>query len=327
MDELDAVVARMSSCPNVSDSRGKQLRWVANEIRRALAGGYLTPAPTSLQALLAPSSLATYLGVADRGDLRRRATSRDQAGSTASRLVREDCLRLIAQHSGIHLVLPDSVSKPEPRPVVAARPRSILMGHLENQVGRRGQTPSRIRLLAVLGIVMDTGARSGELCGLRITDFEPDLSHVRLTRLPQHRNTSLEPQVETIELSAPTRAAVNAWLPVRADLIGQAEGTTTRLLVSVKGGFTTTEDGAVLRRPPGVPLMFRGLARSYERAVADLNDEMAGQPGWEPMPARMEQLRRAIELEEVGNQNLRRITHAPTRTRKQDLLGGAKARG
>jgi hypothetical protein len=40
--------------------------------------------------------------------------------------------------------------------------------------------------------------------------------------------------------------------------------------------------------------MPRGLARAWTRAVVDTNIEMAGEPSWEPLPTRMEQLRRAV---------------------------------
>ena len=43
-----------------------------------------------------------------------------------------------------------------------------------------------------------------------------------------------------------------------------------------------------------------GLARAYVREIRSLNTDMAGEPGWEPMPERMEQLRRAIELVPAG---------------------------
>jgi hypothetical protein len=38
----------------------------------------------------------------------------------------------------------------------------------------------------------------------------------------------------------------------------------------------------------------RGLARAWTRAVTRTNKEMAGQPSWEPLPTRMEQLLRGI---------------------------------
>jgi hypothetical protein len=46
-----------------------------------------------------------------------------------------------------------------------------------------------------------------------------------------------------------------------------------------------------------MPLMPRGLARAYTRAVVELNVELAGEPGWEPLPTRLEQLRRGVGAE------------------------------
>ncbi|MFJ6772588.1 hypothetical protein ACIQOV_16720, partial [Kitasatospora sp. NPDC091257] len=56
-----------------------------------------------------------------------------------------------------------------------------------------------------------------------------------------------------------------------------------------------------------------GLARAYARAIHDLNTEMAAEPGWHPLPQRMEQLRRAIALEpaDPDRATLRRRTPTP----------------
>jgi hypothetical protein len=45
-----------------------------------------------------------------------------------------------------------------------------------------------------------------------------------------------------------------------------------------------------------MPLRPRGLQRAYTRAVVELNTELAGSPGWQPLPYRLEQLRRAVEI-------------------------------
>ena len=46
--------------------------------------------------------------------------------------------------------------------------------------------------------------------------------------------------------------------------------------------------------------MPRGLARAWTRAVTDTNIEMGGQPSWEPLPTRMEQLRRGVQPKAVA---------------------------
>jgi len=297
--ELHTVVERACQ-PPTSESRAKQLRWVAGELRRAFDRGDLAPsADQSLADLLAPENVAAYLRAAELGVLRRKPSAQPDKASSASMDVREDCLGILGRTAGINVEVPDRDSPRVVNPVVAARPRSILLHHLEEQATRAGQSPPRLRILAVLGMVMDTGCRAGEACALRLSDLGPALDTVRLTRFPQRRDLSVEPEVETVALSLPTRSALQAWLRVRANLVmrdpskpsGPENSTTDFLWVSV------TNNG---QRRPGLPLQFRGLARAYVREIDELNMDMAGEPGWEPMPARMEQLRRAIELECAG---------------------------
>jgi integrase len=138
----------------------------------------------------------------------------------------------------------------------------------------------RLRLLAVIGTVMDTGARVGELCALRIAHLEETDTGLALTvrRRPQ-AGTATE-TVERLVLSAGTAAAVRHWLVARDSII-------TSLMIGT--------DALWVRRPAGMPLQPRGMQRAYTRAVVDLNAELAGSPGWRPVPFRLEQLRRAVE--------------------------------
>lgn len=296
IEALDALVGRACE-PPTGASRAKQLRWVAGELRTALERDAVPPAAAgSLTALLAPNTLAAYLTAAEQGLLRRKPAARPDHASPASMRVREDCLRILATHAGITVTLPDRDPPPVAlRPVVAARPRSILLGHLEHTT-RPGRSASRSRILAIIATVLDTGCRAGELCALRTTDVDLRRGTLRLTRLPQHRNPHTTPTTETIALSTPTRAALRHWLTARSHLVtrdttkppGPDNETTDALWVSI----------APSGHPrPGLPLHFRGLARAYARAIHDLNTDMAAEPGWHPLPRRMEQLRRAIELE------------------------------
>ncbi|MCU7825931.1 site-specific integrase [Kitasatospora sp. DSM 101779] len=311
---LDAVVERACE-PPTGKSRAKQLRWVGGELRTALERGAIpSSAAASLAGLLAPDTVAAYLDAAERGLLRRKPAARPDQPSPASMRVREDCLQIIGARAGIAVVLPERDRQVELRPVVAARPRSILLGHLERAV-RPGQSEARSRILAIIGTVMDTGCRAGELCHLRVGDVDTERGRVRVTRLPQHRNPEAEPVVETVALSGPTRAALRNWLRARRHLVvrdaakpaGRKNETTDALWVSVSPSG---------RPRPGLPLHFRGLARAYVREIRSLNLDMAGEPGWEPMPERMEQLRRAIDLEpaDLGGATILRRTARPAPT-------------
>ncbi|MFE1320920.1 site-specific integrase [Kitasatospora phosalacinea] len=306
---LDAVVDRACR-PPTGASRAKQLRWVAGELRTALERGAVPPgAAVSLAALLAPDSLAAYLTAAEQGLLRRRPAARPDQPSPASMRVREDCLRILATEAGVTIALPER-ERPAValREVVTARPRSILLGHLEHAT-RPGQSDARTRILAIIATVLDTGCRAGELCALRTHDVDLHRGTVRLTRLPQHRDPRTPPATETVALSPTTRAALRHWLTARERLTlrdttkppGPDNQTTDALWVSI----------APSGHPrPGLPLHFRGLARAYARAVHDLNTDMASEPGWHPLPRRMEPLRRAIESRPTGSAS----TPAPRRT-------------
>ncbi|WP_033223001.1 site-specific integrase [Kitasatospora phosalacinea] len=294
-EALDALVDHACR-PPTGASRAKQLRWVAGELRTALERGALPPeAARSLDALLAPAALAAYLTAAEQGLLRRKPAARPEQPSPASMRVRENCLRILGARAGVPLTLPDRDPPPvELRPVVTARPRSILLGHLES-AARPGRSDARSRILAIIATVLDTGCRAGELCALRTRDVDLHHGTIRLTRLPQHRDPRTPPATETVALSPTTLAALRHWLTARARLTvrdpaeppGPDNQTTDALWVSI----------APSGHPrPGLPLHFRGLARAYARAVHDLNTDMAGQPGWHPLPRRMEPLRRAIRL-------------------------------
>ncbi|MEU8926120.1 site-specific integrase [Kitasatospora sp. NPDC048545] len=296
IEALDALVEHACE-PPTGMSRAKQLRWVAGELRTALERGAIVPtAAGSLALLFAPDTLAAYLAAAERGLLRRKPAARPGQASPASMRVRHDCLRILGARAGVAVTLPDrDPPKVELRPVGAARPRNVLLGHLEHSA-RPGRSDSRSRILAIIGTVLDTGCRAGELCALRTDDVDLHRGTIHLTRLPQHRDPRTTPATETVALSGPTRAAMRHWLTIRSHLVARDPNR------PISPGNETTDALWVSIAPsghprPGLPLHFRGLARAYARAIHNLNTEMASEPGWHPLPRRMEQLRRAIELE------------------------------
>ncbi len=318
IEALDAVADRACE-PPTGASRAKQLRWVAGELRTALERGALPPeAAGSLAALLAPDALDAYLTAAEQGLLRRKPAARPDQPSPASMHVRENCLRILATQAGLPLALPDrDLPKVALRSVVAARPRGILLAHLEHAT-RPGQNDARTRILAIIATVLDTGCRAGELCALRTHDVDLHHGTVRLTRLPQHRDPRTPPATETIPLSPTTRAALRNWLTARAHLTlrdatrppGPDNQTTDALWVSI----------APSGHPrPGLPLHFRGLARAYARAVHDLNTDMASEPGWHPLPRRMEPLRRAVQPRPDGTADTAALRHGADNHPKQPV--------
>jgi hypothetical protein len=116
-----------------------------------------------------------------------------------------------------------------------------------------------------------------------------------VTRKPQS-GSGIE-TTERLVLSGPTAAALRHWLTARDAIVIPLHIGVRELWVSVAGNHAgrPAPDGHTIRRPAGMPLQPRGLQRAYTRAVVELNAELAGSPGWRPLPYRLEQLRRAVE--------------------------------
>lgn len=297
--ELDAAVARLAEDGSVSGARLRQVRWVAGELLRALNHpGFGPPAPgAGLRELLQEGPVAAYLELAAAGELRTRARAGDRRSGTSSFRVRRDCVALLARAAQLPVGLPQPVAPPPLREPVPGWQRSALAAYLAAQAERPPGSPGRVRLFAVMGVVVDTGARSGELCALRVDDLAADRRSVRLVRRPQARTVAAA-VAERVPLSQSTAAALARWLEVREEITAPLQGAKTALWVSVRANHAGTADarGVLVMKPPGMPLQPRGLARAYTRAVAEVNAEMAGVPGWQPLPYRLEQLRRSVRV-------------------------------
>lgn len=299
---LDGCVAELTSSQDVSSARARQLRWVAGELRRATElPRFPRPAATvtGVAALLSPAQVTAYLDAADRGELRRRSSAGTGQSSRASRRIRLDCLRMIAVAAHCPPI-DERLTPPEPHQVVASRERGELYRYLAEHANHAGANAARVRLLALVGVVLDTGSRAGELCAMRLPDLAQDLSSVVVVRRPQAGSTEA-PTTERIPLSGTSAAALRHWLTVRAGLVRAVQGGASALWVSVRGNHAGTPGvgGVTRRRPPGMPLRPRGLARAYTKAIVALNADLAGTPGWQPLPRQLERLRRAIHPDGV----------------------------
>ncbi|MET9496597.1 hypothetical protein [Streptomyces sp. NPDC006552] len=191
----------------------------------------------------------------------------------------------------------------------------------------------RTRLLAMVAIVLAAAPRSGELAALRLSDLAPEERAVAVRRrqqkAPPNRAAEIAglaqvhpsavravlwgrpdrlsgharervaaartvlppaPDIEWYRLGEGARVAVRSWLRVRELLLAQSplRGGQPGLWVTL----VPTRTG-----PPGITLRPQGLTQAYARGMAALNLVMAGQHGWEPMPGRLEQLRRAVTAE------------------------------
>lgn len=270
----------------ISEARGRQVRWVANEYGRALAHrGHPLNDDAEAGPLFRRDAVEAYLTLAGHGELRvRRAASR--ASGDHSRQIRIEVLALLAKAAGVYADLPPQPDPDRKRPV-PTRARSLLRFSLE-ETANKAALPGQIRMLAVGAMVADSGARSGEACAWRLDDLAPSLEEVRTVRRPQGWSET-EAYVELARLSGLSRAALRRWLTERHALMERVQGATTALWVSLHPNHRGEHPV-----PPGTPLEPRGLYRAWTRAVKQTNDQMAGEPGWVPLPTRMEQLRRGV---------------------------------
>lgn len=287
---LAAAAAEVASWPFVSVSRARQVRWVAGEYSRALAHpDHPLSADAGVDEVFTRVPVDAYLRLARTGELRLRRAADPSRGSDNSEQTRLEVLRLLVTACGAQdfADLPPLPDTPRKQPV-AERSRALLRTQLTGLADSPGGSAGKLRMLAVSAVVCDTGIRAGEMCTRRIEDLSPTLEELRVVRRPQG-SSEQEAYTELLPLSGLSRAALKRWLPERQRLLTRVEGTATALWVSLRGNH---HNGRHV--PEGTPLMPRGLARAWTRAVVDLNVEMAGQPSWEPLPTRMEQLRRGV---------------------------------
>lgn len=237
--------------------------------------------------LLAPDSIATWLAAAEDGKTRERGTGRSSQAAQRARLA---SVRALAVHVG--LPMPSVMSLPRvarlpgfdrSEAAVAVR---ILAERRPAPIGEEHW----IRTTALASLVVDTGARVGELAVLRIEDLGFAAGGAGGTvrvphRPPGHRlppGTDLyDPaHMRTATFGGNTARLLRRWLDIRGRLVdGLQGGDPRRLWVAVgAGGDVNGPPG----QRPGMPLSSRSLHRSWRR-VADLLERL-DVPG---VPARL----------------------------------------
>ncbi|MEV6109854.1 hypothetical protein AB0M28_34880 [Streptomyces sp. NPDC051940] len=288
LEALDTLVERVAAG---YATRRRQLGMVRAELAAALERDALgVRSRRDVRQLLSDRTLATYLRLAESGRLRSRLVRGEKPPtSAATNAARHDCLGLLRAAAGLAQWRPAEV-RVEPRPT----PGGYELARLRDQLGELTAgflTPGRTRFVAMVGMVLDTGARAGELVAQRATDLPAGLAHATVVRRPQH-GTAHEPEPERIALTPLGRAALERWLPVREELVAQSHGT-SRLWVSVYMNHSGTPDasGATVLRPAGMPLEQRGLIRAYRDGRYALGLDTV-------LPPKLEQLRRAVAAEE-----------------------------
>jgi hypothetical protein len=334
--QLAAVVDEMT--PLLSEQRLWQLQMVVGMWDRAVrTEGMPADAGKRAANLFTRPVLARFWELAVAGELRQRGEIQPLSPAT-ERIVR-DCLAILARRvvPGKRLGLP-VLWEVEAKSTVGQRGLAALYRGLVDIAGagpldRNGTALSfedRTRLLAMVAIVLDSGARSGELAALRLPDVAAGEVAVRIRRRQQKappnryeeiaaiaevhpssvkavvegqlhqrseatrqrvlaavRELEALPEAEWYELREGTRVVLRRWLEVREGIVDSVpvEGGRSALWVTL----SPSKAG-----PPGVTIRPQGLRQAYARGITALNWVMAGQYGWEPMPTRMEQLRRSV---------------------------------
>ncbi|MEW1725172.1 hypothetical protein [Streptomyces sp. NPDC093109] len=315
LDELpelqEAVEAVCRAAP--SEARSRQIRAHARELVRALKHpGHPLGVGDDLADVFARDSLAAYERLALAGDLRDRGAKRPTSEATA--MVRSGVMALLQRELGLEVVLlrvQEEQPRKEPVDVVRRERMRESLQTVADHIGRSTRWtadgglltrgfPRWVRMLAMASVTLDTGSRVGELCAIRLEDLSPALDEIRIVRRPQNARPDDPVSTEVHPLRRSTRAALRRWFLVRRLLMVDVTGTADALWVSVRGNHGGVVGEAGPRyRPAGTTLQPRGAGRSYTAAVTRVNIELAGTEGWQPLPERMEQLRRGVAVPEA----------------------------
>ncbi|WP_328373515.1 hypothetical protein OG800_50445 (plasmid) [Streptomyces sp. NBC_00445] len=277
-----------------SEARRKQIRAHARELVRALRHpDHPRTVADDLADVFNRASLQAFERLALAGELRDRGPVRPTSQATAN--VRSGVMALLQRELGLEIVhLRTQKERPRITPVDVDRHEERLRANLQavadytcRQTG--GAIPDGLltrpyprwaRIVALVSVVLDTGARVGELCALRMDDLSPTLREARITRRPQNGMPQDPDVVEIYRLCHATRAALQRWCQVRRQLMTGSTGGEEWLWPSIRG-----------QRAALQPL---GASRTYIQTVTEINIKLAGTKGWEPMPVRMEFLRRGV---------------------------------
>lgn len=283
--EVPPALARplAAALTGASASRARQLRWVVGELTTYAPSLSPGQRPVEASDWFDGAFITAFLTAADSGQLRRRGTT-GRPTPDATRRVRRSCLRLLAYAAGLPDPVSDQILPPSLKSRADPVPARLALAHLAGEASRSTASAGEVRAAAMAALVREAGLRSGELAALEPASI--DLDAATLTYQPRPPAARELPPVRTTPLSAPTVKVVAHWLQVRAELTRDNPWTRT-LWVSL----APNHDGTGRRRPSGLPLRPNGVRRAHTRAVSSVNVELAGTPGYFPLPATVGRLR------------------------------------
>jgi hypothetical protein len=278
LDDLQVVVTQL--CERENSARSRQLRWLAGELATYQRAH---PCP-DLASLLDETHLTTFLAAADAGAYRTR-TKTDRPSPTGTQRTRRSCLRLIASAANLPVpTLPAATGHVRGNwtaPDEAKRALDALSFEAREPRARS----SVIRAAFVATLVHHHNLRVGEIAALRLDDYNPELGTLIYVPDPPGDSASYAPA--SVVLADTTQPLAHLWLDRRE---GIAQERAKSLLVSVHPNH---HNG--VHRPAGLPVLARGLARSHERVVSLINDQMTmrhhSDPTWRPLPRTLGALR------------------------------------
>ena len=274
--QLDVLVDQLVA--GVSGQRAKQLRMVAGMWGRAVGREEMPGrAGRSLGQLFTTPALRAFWSLAAAGELRHRA---EDVGKplplTTQRTVR-DCLGILAEAGvpGREVWLP-TLPEAKPKSTVTPAEQAVLYRKLADMAAggpleRDGTGLSfedRTRLLAMVAIVLDSGARVGELAAMRLDDLGEGLETIAVRRRPQKgRGQRVEEIAALVGVSSVTVSEVLAGQPRRIS------AATQRAVLDAADALGSAPGVETYRLREGTRVAVRRWLKVREGLVADLEGE------------------------------------------------------
>lgn len=288
----------------VSAVRARQLRSTVNQLGLAVGHeGMPEGCGRSVKRLLSPQAVDVFLELAADGVFRP-ASKQSLVGrplSWSSLATLRDCLKILGEEAGVAVVVPavyrqrlDLAPVPSAEQLAALYERIVVMS-------RSAPVDALMaRALACMGVVLDTRMRSGDLVSRRVEHVQLDESDAWMDAVWHRQNATHLPVVEDrVPLRPGTVAALRRWLSFRQSLVEGLQGSDHGMLWVTVQRMGHLVNGEPRTYEAGMPLRSWGLREGFARGMERVNEALAARwegPGpWEPLPTRVEQLRRGVE--------------------------------